>query len=86
MVLGVNTADAKDKVVDLLEESVDFPNILDTTMDAWTAMAEYETLVGMTAVPMTYIIDRKGKVMDAWYGYEKGKAAETVGELKLDES
>jgi peroxiredoxin len=23
-------------------------------------------------VPLSYIIDREGKVVDAWYGYEKG--------------
>ena len=26
----------------------------------------------MSGVPMNYIIDRDGKVVDAWYGYEKG--------------
>jgi peroxiredoxin len=30
-------------------------------------------------VPLSYIIDRDGKVVDAWYGYEKGhKRAITV--------
>jgi hypothetical protein len=23
-------------------------------------------------VPLNYVIDREGKVVDAWYGYEKG--------------
>ncbi|GAG97749.1 unnamed protein product [marine sediment metagenome] len=84
MVLGVNTADARDKVVEVLEQNgVDFPNILDTTTKA--PMAEYETLQGMSAVPMTYLIDREGKVMDAWYGYEKKKTAEAVKKLEFGE-
>ena len=86
MVLGVNTADAKDKVVDVVERNrVDFPNILDTKMEAVKAMMKYETLSGMSSVPMTYIIDREGKVMDAWYGYQKKKTEEAVKKLKLNE-
>ena len=34
---------------------------------------------------MTYVIDREGKVMAAWYGYNKEKTAEAVGKLKMDE-
>jgi peroxiredoxin len=26
----------------------------------------------MGGVPLNYIIDREGKVVDAWYGYEEG--------------
>ena len=86
MVLGVNTADAKDKVVELLDRAgVDFPNILDTRMDAVMTMMKYETLGGVTAVPMTYVIDREGKVVDAWYGYDKKKSDDAVEKIKLGE-
>ena len=86
VVLGVNTADVKEIAAELLEQDgVSFPNILDTTMAAQMTMMKYETLGGMSAVPMTYLIDREGKVMHAWYGYDKEKAEEAVKELKLDE-
>jgi peroxiredoxin len=85
VVLGVNTADVKEAVVEILEQNrVEFPNILDTTLEAQMTLMKYET-VGASAVPMTYLIDREGKVMNAWYGYDKKKAQEAVKELKLDE-
>ena len=42
----------------------------------------------MSGVPLNYIIDREGKMVDAWYGYEKGHkraltALEKAG-LKLE--
>ena len=85
VVLGVNTADVKEIAVKLLEEDgVSFPNILDTTAEANNAMRKYETL-HMSGVPMTYLIDREGKVMDAWYGFSKRKMEEAVKKLKLNE-
>ncbi len=45
-------------------------------------MAQYETL-GMSAVPMTYIIGRDGKVVDAWYGYDKDRTQKTLKKLGL---
>lgn len=86
VVLGVNTADAKKIASDLLEQDgVDFPNVLDTSPEAWKAMTKYETFAGRSAFPMTYLIDREGKVMDAWYGYEKKKTEDATKRLKLDE-
>jgi peroxiredoxin len=26
----------------------------------------------MSGVPLNYIIDRQGKIVEAWYGYEQG--------------
>lgn len=43
----------------------------------------YETLAGMSAVPMTYLIDREGKVVEAWYGYELGRAEKALKKLGL---
>jgi hypothetical protein len=34
---------------------------------------------------MTYIIDREGKVIDAWYGDVKEKREAAIKRLKLDE-
>jgi hypothetical protein len=35
---------------------------------------EHETLRGISAVPMTYLISRHGKVAEAWYEYREGQA------------
>jgi peroxiredoxin len=54
----------------LRENGVTFPNIRDGTRVAYKVLNEgYK---GGGGVPLNYIIDREGKVVDAWYGYEKG--------------
>jgi peroxiredoxin len=86
VVLGVNVADSKDFVTEVLQQNqVTFPNIVDTSEHAWKAMEKFETLGGTSAVPMTYIIDREGKVMDAWYGDNKGKREAAIKRLNLAE-
>lgn len=81
--LGVNTADARQIALDYLKENhVTFPNVLDTSDAAVQAMRRYETL-GMSAVPMTYLIDREGKVVTAWYGYESNQPEEALKKLGL---
>ena len=37
----------------------------------------------MCAVPMTYIIGRDGKVVDAWYGYDKDRTQSALKKLGL---
>ena len=32
---------------------------------------QYQTMRGMSAVPLNYLIDKNGAVADAWYGYIK---------------
>jgi len=34
-------------------------------------------------VPMTYVIGRDGKVVDAWYGYEEARARKAIKNLGL---
>ena len=83
VVLGVNPSDDRKIALDYLKANqVTFPNVLDSSEAAQRAMSQYETLQGMSAVPMTYVIDRQGKVLDAWYGIEKThqqKALKTLG-------
>ena len=62
---------------------VTFPNILEASDAANRAVSQYETLGGMSAVPMTYVIGRDGKVVDAWYGYEKDRAEKALKTLGL---
>jgi peroxiredoxin/outer membrane lipoprotein-sorting protein len=86
VVLGVNNADAQKFVTEVLQQNhVTFPNVVDTSDDALNALAKYETLAGTSAVPMTYIIDREGKVVDAWYGDDKEKRDAAINRLNLGE-
>jgi peroxiredoxin/outer membrane lipoprotein-sorting protein len=86
VVLGVNVADAKEFVTEVLQQNhVTFPNIVDTSDNANEAMSKFETLGGASAVPMTYVIDREGEVIDAWYGDDKGKREAAIKRLNLDE-
>ncbi len=83
VVLGVNTADDRKIALDYLKANeATFPNILDASDEANRAVREYETL-GMSAVPMTYVIGRDGKIVDAWYGYEASHAKEALKKLGL---
>jgi peroxiredoxin len=36
-----------------------------------------------TPVPMTYVIGRDGKVVDAWYGYERDRGPKVLKKLDL---
>ncbi len=86
IILGFNGSDDKQIALEFLKEnSATFPNILDSSDAAKRVAFEgYK----MSGVPLNYIIDREGKVVDAWYGYEKGHkraiaAMEKLG-LKLE--
>ena len=82
--LGVNTADDRKIALEYLKQNgVTFPNALDSTEAAWRAMSQYETLGGMSAVPMTYLIGRDGKVVDSWYDYRQGRAEKLLKGLGL---
>ena len=82
--LGVNTADDRKIALDYMKANeVTFPNILDASDAANRAVSQYETLGGMSAVPMTYVIGRDGKVVDAWYGYEEDRARKVLKKLGL---
>jgi thiol-disulfide isomerase/thioredoxin len=87
VILGFNCADDKQIALDFMREnSATFPSILDSSDAAVrTGFNDYQ----MSGVPLNYIIDRVGKIVDAWYGYEQGhKRALTALEksgLKLED-
>jgi peroxiredoxin len=88
VILGFNLyADDKKTALDLFHESgATFPTILDNSDAAMkVAMRDYKTL----GRPLNYIIDRQGKIVDAWYEYEEGHkralAALAKAGLKLEE-
>jgi peroxiredoxin len=83
VVLGVNTADDRKIALDYMKANdVTFPNILEASDRANRAVSQYETL-GMSAVPMTYVIGRDGKVVDAWYGCETARTQQALKKLGL---
>ncbi len=73
IVIGFNSYDDHDIALDLLREnSVTYSNIVDASEAAWSVQQElYQPGTSGSAVPMNYIIDRYGKVADAWYGFDK---------------
>jgi peroxiredoxin len=82
--LGLNTADSEAHAREFLDGlKLTFPTVLDTSSEAEEAVGRYETLEGMTAVPLSYLIGKDGKILDAWYGYDKKKLRQVL--LQLDE-
>jgi hypothetical protein len=69
VLLGLNTADHKQIALDFMRENgVAFPNILDASDAAKTvAHRDYPD----AGCPTNYIIDRDGKVVDAWPGNDE---------------
>jgi peroxiredoxin len=69
-ILGFNCFDDKKIALQFMEENkATFPTILDASDVAVNVSHRQYKCNG---VPLNYIIDREGKVVDAWYGYEKG--------------
>ncbi len=82
--MGVNPADDRRIALAYLKANqVTFPIILDTSPAARKAMAQYETLADLDGVPLTYVIDRDGKIVDSWYGYEPLKTESALKKLGL---
>lgn len=71
VIIGFNHGDDERIARAFLRESaITFPTILDSSAAAEPVMASYGNEAGN--VPLTYIIDRQGLVVDAWFGYEQG--------------
>ena len=70
VVLGFNCADDRQIALNLLQEhAVTFPCVLDSSDEASRIYFEcYQTLRGMSGVPLNYIIDAQGWITDSWYG------------------
>ena len=85
-ILGFNCSDNRKIVLEFLRDnSATFPNIHDTSRAALRVVFDsYKT----SGVPLNYIIDREGIIVDTWYGYEEGhkraiEALEKAG-VKVD--
>jgi hypothetical protein len=74
VVLGFDACDDKKIALEMLQgNGVTFPNIVDASKAADEVCFQKYQRFNMSAVPMSYIIDRNGKVVDAWYGYDLGE-------------
>ena len=87
VILGLNCSDDKRIALEFLEENgATFPTILDSS-DAAVKVG-FRDYKG-SGVPLNYIIDPQGKVVDTWYGYEQGHqralAALKKAGLKVEE-
>ncbi|UCE48912.1 MAG: TlpA family protein disulfide reductase [Phycisphaerales bacterium] len=70
VVLGFNSSDDKQIALDFMRANgATFPNVLDNSYKAVKLMLDDYRSSG---VPLNYIIDRQGRVVEAWYGYEEG--------------
>lgn len=43
---------------------------------------DHQRIVGTSAVPLNYIIDGKGKIVEDWYGFDKKEAHKIFDRLK----
>ncbi len=70
VILGFNSADQKEIALEFLAENgATFPTIIDASDAAMKiGFQDYRA----SGVPVNYIIDRQGKIVDGWYGYEQG--------------
>ena len=74
VVLGFDACDDKKIALEMLQENgATFPNIVDSSKVADEVCFQKYQRFNMSAVPMSYIIGRDGKVVDAWYGYDLGE-------------
>jgi hypothetical protein len=73
IVAGFDISDDREVVLKALASAkVTFPNILDLSEAARkVAMTVYQK-PGRSAVPLSYLIDREGVIIDAWYGFDEG--------------
>jgi peroxiredoxin/outer membrane lipoprotein-sorting protein len=72
VVVGINTADDPERSRGFLGKCrATFPAVIDTSAAAQAVQTFYQTLPGRTAVPLSYLIDAQGNVVEAWYGFDK---------------
>ena len=75
VVLGFNASDEKKIALEMLHDNgANFPNILDVSEAATKVCYNQYRRSGMNGVPLSYLIDREGKIADAWYGFEEGES------------
>ncbi len=77
-------ADSRKVALEYLKANhVTFPIILDVSPDARKAMDQYLALPSLGGDPMTYVIDKDGKIIDGWFGYYPDKTRAAAKKLGL---
>jgi peroxiredoxin/outer membrane lipoprotein-sorting protein len=84
VVIGINTVDDYATAVKFLRENrIDFTNIVDASVATQDMQyRKYQKPSLQSADPMSYIIDREGKIYDAWYGFVKEGEESPASRLK----
>ncbi len=82
VILGLNTSDDKQIALDFMRENgATFSNILDSSDAAVkVSFQDYRN----SACPTNYLIDREGKIVEGWCGYEAGHRRVKAALKKLD--
>ncbi len=72
VILGLNASDDRQIALDFMRENgATFPNILDSSDAAIkVSFQDYQN----SACPTNYLLDREGKIILGWCGYEAGHA------------
>jgi len=71
VILGLNHTDDRRIARSFLQAGqITFPNILDSSRAALEVTFEAYGY-RKTNAPLSYVINREGKIVDAWYGFEK---------------
>jgi len=70
VILGFTFEEKNQAKLLLRENGVTFPSIRDGSRVAFKVLDE--KYKGSSGVPLHYIIDRQGKVVEAWYGTKEG--------------
>lgn len=68
VVVGFNDADTSAAAKAYLSDRFTFKNVVDSSAEALAVSEKY----GNSGTPLSYIIDRDGKVVDAWFGHWDG--------------
>jgi peroxiredoxin/outer membrane lipoprotein-sorting protein len=81
IILGFNPIDNRQIALDLLrKKGYTFPNILDSSEAALRVCdQDYR---GNGPMPLNYIIDRDGQVVDSWFGYDDHTDRQAIAVLK----
>ena len=75
VIVGFNFADEENLAEAFLRgRSARLPSIIDNSPAAQEIyFNKYQTVKGMSAVPLNYVIDRNGQIVEGWYGFIKGE-------------
>ncbi len=86
--IGVDVSDEPGIAEQFVRETgATFPNAVDNSEAAQKVVfGQYQTLEGTSAVPMHYIIDREGRVVDAWYGEDMARGEAALQKLGIGEA